>query len=145
MDADEAYLIGALCDAHIDFKRNEIQVYQKNLDWLHLIDDILFNIFNVRGTISKRDVFQLRKKSKQMIERIRTLMNEPFDNEHFVAGLFDSEGSLYFSTKSKIPVIDFTQCDLGLENLKIAKKVIERFGIKCYLNEQYIHKHAKRP
>lgn len=53
MKSNEAYFLGALGDAYLDFKRNEVQIYQKD------------------------------------------------DREYFVAGLFDSEGSVYLSTKNK--------------------------------------------
>lgn len=145
MDANEAYLLGALKDAHVDFKRGEIQVFQKNLEWLYLIDDILFELFGLRGTISKRDVFQLRKKNKKMVARIEQLLQESLCNEHFVAGLFDAEGCVKLSSKSKIPVLDITQCDRGRENLEAAKEVFEKHGIKCYLNGPYAHVRAKRP
>ncbi len=145
MDANEAYLLGALKDAHVDFKRGEIQVFQKNIEWLRLVDDILFNLFGMRGRISKQDVFQLRKKNKEMVERIKSLLQEPLNNEYFVAGLFDAEGCVKLSSKSKIPVLDITQCDLGLDNLKAAKQVLETHKIICYLNGPYGHKRAKRP
>ena len=63
----------------------------------------------------------------------------------FVAGLFDSEGSVYLSTKSKIPVIDITQSSKGLEYLEIAQGILERHGIVSNLNGPYIHKHANLP
>ncbi len=146
MDADEEYFIGALGDAHVDFKRHELQVFQKNLEWLEGINQILRDSFGVEGKIFKRDVFMLRKKNKALVERIKQLLTEKIeDGRGFVAGLFDSEGSVYLSTKSKIPVLDITQCDKGLANLEIAKKVLDSLGIKTNLNGPYKHKHAKRP
>jgi intein-encoded DNA endonuclease-like protein len=63
----------------------------------------------------------------------------------FVAGLFDSEGSVYLSTKSKIPVIDITQSSKGLEYLEIARSILDKHEIRSNLNGPYLHKHAKLP
>jgi len=145
MNAEEEYLLGALGDAYIDEKRNELQFYQKNLQWLRRINGILRRNFGVSGRIFKRDVYLLRKRNKRLIARIRELKREAYDGIYFVAGLFDSEGSVYLSTKSKIPVIDITQANKGLKLLRVARRVIKRLQIKSYLNGPYSHKNSKLP
>lgn len=144
MKREEAYLLGALEDAYLDHKRNEMQLYQKNKEWLIRINSILRDIIGEEGTISKRDVFLLRKRSKRLFERLNSLQKSPRDHgEWFVAGLFDSEGSIYLSTKSKIPVIDITQSEKGLENLRLAKAVLDKCKIKSFLNGPYKHWNSK--
>ena len=146
MNAEEEYFIGALGDAYIDWKRSEVQFFQKNLQWLDLINNVMERIFGVRGRIFKRDVWMLRKRSKRLAAEIRRLLGEPItDGRNFVAGLFDSEGSVYLSSKSKVPVVDFTQCERGLCSLLVARQALRALGIESYLNGPYIHKHAKLP
>ncbi|PIT85158.1 hypothetical protein COU36_04885 [Candidatus Micrarchaeota archaeon CG10_big_fil_rev_8_21_14_0_10_59_7] len=146
MNADEEYLLGAMGDAYLDVKRSELQFYQKDVSWLEDINEILDRLFGLKGKIFKRDVFWLRKRNKRMAARIVELRGEEIvDGKSFVAGLFDSEGSFYLSSKSKIPVADITQCDKGLKSLEIAKRVLDGLGIKCVINGPYNHKHAKRP
>ena len=36
MKSDEAYFLGALGDAYLDFKRNEVQIYKKMLNGLSI-------------------------------------------------------------------------------------------------------------
>ena len=144
MNADEEYLLGAMTDAYFDTKRSEIQFYQKNREWLEHINDLLFRCFNVKGKIFKRDVFLLRKRNKEMALKIKSIQKKKIhDGTSFVSGLFDAEGSIYLSTKSKIPVLDITQSEKGLKNLLIAKEVFEREKIKCFLNGPYKNKHGK--
>lgn len=146
MNAEEEYLLGAFGDGYIDDKRHELFFHQKNLQWLEYINELLQRNFGINGKISKQDVYILRKKNKELVQRFRALQkNEICDGINFVAGLFDSEGSIYLSTKSKIPVIDITQASKGLESLKLSQKVLDRIGIKSNLNGPYIHKHAKLP
>ena len=57
----EEYLIGAFQDAYVDEKRNEIQVYQKNLAWLELVNSKMREALGVEGKFFKRDVYLLRK------------------------------------------------------------------------------------
>lgn len=140
----EEYLIGAFQDAFVDEKRNEVQVYQKNLSWLELVNSRMQEAFGVKGKIFKRDVYLLRKRNKQMVQKLKELKNQSdLFGLDFVAGLFDSEGSVYLSTKSKIPVIDITQSSKGLEYLETAKRILEAQGIECKLNGPYVHKRAK--
>ena len=144
MKPEEEYILGAMGDAYFDAKRAEIQFYQKNREWLEHINDLLFACFGVRGKIFKRDVFLLRKRNKRMALRITQLQQELIrDGRNFVAGLFDAEGSVYLSSKSRIPVFDITQADKGLKNLLFAKEVLEREGIKCFLNGPYRNRHGK--
>jgi intein-encoded DNA endonuclease-like protein len=130
----------------VDEKRNEVQVYQKNLGWLAFVNLKMKDAFGVEGKIFKRDVYLLRKRNKQMVQKLRELKVQSGSfSLSFVAGLFDSEGSVYLSTKSKIPVIDITQSSKGLEYLEIAKRILEARGIECKLNGPYAHKRAKLP
>ena len=123
-----------------------MQVYQKNLAWLEFVNSEMQEAFGVRGKIFRRDVFLLRKRNKKMVQKFLKLRADTGAfGVHFVAGLFDSEGSVYLSTKSKIPVIDITQSEKGLEFLKTAKRVLEGCGIGSNLNGPYNHKHAKMP
>ena len=145
MNAEEEYLLGALGDAYIDEKRNELQFYQKNLEWLKQINEILHRNFGVRGKIFKRDVYLLRKRSKRLTARIRELLKEGGLGVNFAAGLFDSEGSVYLSTKSRIPVIDITQASKGLGTLLHAKRAMEKAGMRCRLNGPYLHKNSILP
>ena len=102
--------------------------------------------FGVKGKIFKRDVYLLRKRNKQMAEKISQLKSDCNSfGLNFVAGFFDAEGPVYLSSKSKIPVIDITQCERGLKFLETAKSILEKEGIVCNLNGPYIHKHAKLP
>ncbi len=144
MKSDEAYLRGALGDAYLDFKRNELQFYQKNKEWLELINEILFGLIGERGSIKKRDVYLLRKKSKKLFVELRRILNEDVsDSEDFVAGLFDSEGSVYLSSKSKIPVLDITQSEKGKHPLELSKTVLSKNGIRSFLNGPYKHWNSK--
>lgn len=146
MRSCEEYLIGAFQDAYVDEKRGEIQVYQKNREWLEFVNSLLREAFGVEGKIFKRDVYLLRKRSKSAVQKLIGLRRQKrFFGTAFVAGLFDAEGSVYLSTKSKIPVIDITQSSKGLEYLKIASKILEKHGISTKLNGPYIHKHAVLP
>ncbi len=146
MRESEEYLIGAFQDAFFDVKRNEIQVYQKNLGWLEFVNSKMQDAFGVRGKIFKRDVYLLRKRNKQMAQKLLRLKAQRGSfGLNFVAGLFDAEGSVYLSTKSKIPVIDITQSAKGLEFLETAASVLEKHGIVCHTNGPYNHKHAKIP
>jgi len=142
----EEYLIGAFHDAYIDEKRGEIQVYQKNLAWLEFVNSRMHDAFGVEGKVFRRDVYLLRKRSKPAVQKLLELKARKGElGLNFVAGLFDSEGSVYLSTKSKIPVIDITQSSKGLEHLKIAEKILSRHGISSKLNGPYHHKHAVLP
>ncbi|OIO20840.1 hypothetical protein COV61_04670 [Candidatus Micrarchaeota archaeon CG11_big_fil_rev_8_21_14_0_20_47_5] len=144
MQKFEEYFIGALQDAYVDEKRNEIQLYQKNKEWLDFINANLKKDYGITGKIFKRDVYLLRKRSKAFVLKIKeakTRMNS--FGADFVAGLFDSEGSVYLSTKSKIPIIDVTQSEKGLEYLKCAQKILMENGIDSKLNGPYKHKHGK--
>jgi intein-encoded DNA endonuclease-like protein len=146
MKADEAYLRGALGDAYLDFKRNELQFYQKNRQWLDLINDILYGLIGERGSITKRDVFLLRKKSKKLFVELRRILAEDVsDSNDFVAGLFDSEGSAYLSSKSRIPVLDITQSEKGKTLLEVSKVVLAKAGIRSFLNGPYKHWNSKLP
>ncbi len=145
MDEKEEYFVGSLGDAYVDFKRNELQVYQKNLQWLEAFNELLFEIFKVKGKIFKRNVFWLRKRNKSMISSLKQLLNETPQTEYYVAGLFDTEGSYYLSSDRTTPVIDFTQCCDGLFRLNFARAILERDGIVCKLNGPYNHKHGKLP
>lgn len=99
MNADEEYLLGAMGDAYLDVKRSELQFYQKNREWLDLINSILNRLFGFKGRIFKRDVFWLRKRDREMTKKILDLQSEEIlDGRSFVAGLFDSEGSIYLSS-----------------------------------------------
>ena len=142
MKREEAYLLGALKDAYLDYKRNELQLYQKNKEWLEEINEILFLLIGEKGRIFKRDVYLLRKRSKRLFEILKKL-NLSEHGDDFVAGLFDSEGSIYLSTKSKIPVVDITQSSKGLENLKYSQAVLKKSGIKSFLNGPYKHWNSK--
>jgi intein-encoded DNA endonuclease-like protein len=62
-----------------------------------------------------------------------------------VAGLFDSEGSFYLSSKSKIPVMDITQSEKGKELLEITKTILTGIGIRSFLNGPYKHWNSKMP
>ncbi len=140
----EEYLIGAFQDAFVDEKRNEVQVYQKNPEWLAFVNLKMKDAFGVEGKLFKRDVYLLRKRDKQMVQQLKRLKAQSGSfGLNFVAGLFDSEGSVYLSTKSKIPVIDITQSSKGLEYLEIAKRILEAKGVECRLNGPYAHKRAK--
>ncbi len=144
MNKNEAYLIGAFGDAYLDFKRSEVQFYQKDKRWLEYINEILFEMIGQKGTIFKRDVFLLRKRSKKLFLRLNQILSEPIQyGEMFVAGLFDSEGSLYLSTKSKIPVADITQSEKGKHLLDQAQKILNEIGIKSFLNGPYKHWNSK--
>ena len=142
MEHEEAYLLGALGDGYVDIKRNELQIYQKNLEWLEYMNSLLRQIFGIEGRIFKRDVFWLRKRNKLMVLRILELKKEVLESEGFVAGLFDSEGSIYLST-SKIPVIDITQSEKGLAQLLAAQRILTRVGIESRMNGPYVNKHGK--
>lgn len=143
MNIEEEYFLGALGDAYVDFKRNELQVYQKNEQWLEMINQILQTQFGVSGKIFRRKVFLLRKRSKPLVEKIKQLQKEAFtDGRGFVAGLFDAEGSIYFATRSKSPVIDITQSSKGLQKLLDAKAILERLEIRCSINGPY-NNHGK--
>ncbi len=121
-----------------------MQFYQKNKQWLEQINEILYEMIGERGTISKRDVYLLRKKSKKLFLRINEILSEPIEHrEEFIAGLFDSEGSVYLSTKSKIPVVDITQSEKGYHLLVRAKTFLEGIGIKTFLNGPYKHWNSK--
>ncbi len=142
---EEAYLLGALGDAYLDYKRNELQFYQKNKEWLERINEVLYVISGVKGKIFKRDVYLLRKRSKHLFQKLKALLKAPKQHgEYFVAGLFDSEGSIYLSTKSKIPVIDITQSEKGLGDLKYSRAVLSKCGIKSFLNGPYKHWNSKK-
>jgi hypothetical protein len=142
----EEYLIGAFQDAYVDEKRNEIQVYQKNLAWLEFVNSRMREALGVEGKVFKRDVYLLRKRNKPAVQKLLKLKARKGEfGLNFVAGLFDSEGSVYLSTKSKIPVIDITQSSKGLEYLKIAEKILGKHGISSNLNGPYMHKHAVLP
>ena len=145
MNEKEEYFTGALGDAYIDYKRNELQVYQKNLQWLENFNDLLFDIFGLRGKIFKKNVYWLRKRNKAMVQRIKLLLEETPQTEYYVAGLFDTEGSYYLSSDRTTPVIDFTQSVKGLTRLIFARSILERDRIKCILNGPYQHKHGKLP
>ena len=145
MNEKEEYFVGALGDAYIDYKRNELQVYQKNLQWLENFNNLLFDIFKLKGKIFKKNVYWLRKSSKAMILRIKQLLEEKPQTEHYVAGLFDTEGSYYLSSDRTTPVIDITQSIEGLARLHVANSILEKDGIKCVLNGPYNHKHGKLP
>ena len=146
MNKNEAYLIGAFGDAYLDFKRNEVQFYQKDKQWLDYINEILFEMIGQKGRIFKRDVFLLRKTSKKLFLRIKEILSEPISHgESFVAGLFDSEGSLYLSTKSKIPVADITQSEKGKHLLEQAQRILSEIGIKSFLNGPYKHWNSNMP
>ena len=144
MNNDEEYLLGAMGDAYLDVKRNELQVYQDNVEWLNEINEILYRLFGFRGRIFKRDVFWLRKRDKKMAQRIISLQSQELtDGKSFVAGLFDSEGSVYSATNGSTIVLDITQSEKGLKQLIKAKDAIERVGIKPYINGPYVNKHGK--
>jgi intein-encoded DNA endonuclease-like protein len=144
MKREEAYLLGALGDAYLDYKRNELQFYQKNKEWLEQINEILYKLIGEKGKISKRDVYLLRKRSKRLFQKLKMLQKSPKEHgEYFVAGLFDSEGSIYLSTKSKIPVVDITQSEKGLDVLKYSKDILGKCGIKSFLNGPYKHWNSK--
>ena len=146
MNAEEEYLLGAFGDGYIDDKRHELFFHQKNLQWLEFINDLLQRNFGISGKISKQDVYILRKKNKELTQKFRALQKEKISGgKDFVAGLFDSEGSVYLSTKSKIPVIDITQSSKGLDWLKFAQQILIKEGIKSNLNGPYNHIHAKLP
>lgn len=146
MNAEEEYLLGAFGDGYIDDKRYELFFHQKNLQWLELVNELLQRNLGISGKIFKRDVYILRKRSKELVQKFRALQKEEIsDGKGFVAGLFDSEGSIYLSTKSKIPVVDITQASKGLESLKLAQQVLDKVGVKSYLNGPYIHIHGKLP
>lgn len=146
MKANEAYLRGALGDAYLDFKRNELQFYQKNREWLNIINEILLDLIGEKGSITKRDVFLLRKKSKKLfIELRRILAEDVSSSKDFVAGLFDSEGSIYLSSKSKIPVLDITQAEKGKQLLELSKVILESLGVRAFLNGPYKHWNSKMP
>ncbi len=145
MNEKEEYFIGSLGDAYIDYKRNELQVYQKNLQWLESFNDLLFEIFELKGKIFKKNVYWLRKRNKSMVQRIKELLKEIPQTEHYVAGLFDTEGSYYLSSDRTTPVIDITQSVKGLTRLNIASSILEKDGINCVLNGPYQHKHGKLP
>jgi hypothetical protein len=139
------YLIGAFQDAYVDEKRNEVQVYQKNRAWLEFVNSKMQEAFGVKGKIFKRDVYLLRKRSKRFVQQFLKLKQNSSYGLDFVAGLFDAEGSVYLSTKSKIPVIDITQSSKGLSYLEIARDVLLQNGIRSNLNGPYLHKRAKLP
>ena len=142
----EEYFLGALADSHLDKERNELQIYQKNVGWLQMMNALLFEIFGLKGRIYKRDVYWLRKRNKNMMKRILELQTLPIsDGKCFVAGLFDAEGSVYTSTSSKIPVLDITQCERGLESLHVSQRVLSNVGIMSHLNGPYQHKYGKIP
>jgi len=141
---EEEYLVGALGDAYVDYKRNELQFYQKEVDWLQTINGILERNFGVSGRIYKRDVFWLRKRNKALVSRIKQLLGEEIvEGQNFVAGLFDSEGSAYLASNKSTPVLDITQSEKGLKKLETAKRVLEKIGFKCFLNGPYRNKHGK--
>lgn len=144
MDAYGSYLLGAMGDAHVDYKRGELFFHQKNREWLEYINQLLNHLFGFTGRIFKQDVFCLRKKSKVLISQISELQQAPIANlSYFFGGLFDSEGSISLSSKSKIPVIDITQCIKGLRNIELAKEALDSLSVKNYINGPYNHKHAK--
>lgn len=146
MKENEAYLRGALGDAYLDFKRNEMQFYQKNKEWLDLINEIVYDLIGEKGSITKRDVFLLRKKSKKLFIELKRILSEDISNsKSFVAGLFDSEGSIYLSSKSKIPVLDITQSEKGKNLLELSKAILESIGIRSFLNGPYKHWNSKLP
>ena len=92
----EEYLIGAFQDAYVDEKRNEIQVYQKNLAWLEFVNSNMRKALGVEGKVFKRDVYLLRKRSKPAVQKLLKLKARKGELDlNFVAGLFDSEGSVY--------------------------------------------------
>ena len=145
MKKDEAYLRGALGDAYLDYKRNELQFYQKNREWLDLINEILVGLIGEKGSITKRDVFLLRKKSKKLFVELKRILNGDISNSNdFVAGLFDSEGSVYLSSKSKIPVLDITQSEKGMHLLELSKTILDKRGIRSFLNGPYKHWNSKQ-
>jgi len=140
MEPNEAYFLGALGDAYLDYKRNEVQIYQKDVEWLEHLNEILFQMIGEKGRIFKRDVFMLRKRSKKLFLILKELSNEPIvHGEYFIAGWFDSEGSVYLSTKSKIPVVDITQSEKNLRVLDDCKQILDGLKIKSYLNGPYKH------
>jgi intein-encoded DNA endonuclease-like protein len=116
------------------------------LAWLEFVNSKMREAFGVEGKVFKRDVYLLRKRSKPAVQKLLELKARKGELDlDFVAGLFDSEGSVYLSTKSKIPVIDITQSSKGLEFLEIADKILGKHGIGCKLNGPYLHKHAMLP
>lgn len=137
------YMLGAFGDAHLDFKRKEVQIYQKNLEWLEYLNGLLYDIIGSKGRIFKRDVYVLRKKSKLLFEIIKR--TRPDDSLYFVAGFFDSEGSIYASSKSKIPVLDITQSEKGKVLLEKAMLTLNKIGVRCHLNGPYKHYNSKLP
>ena len=144
MKAEEAYFAGALCDAYLDRKRNEIQLYQKNKEWLVKMNDLLYKIAGKKGKIFERDVFLLRKRDKDMFAKIEQIVSEkPDPMEFFISGLFDSEGSIYLSSKSKIPVVDITQSEKGKHLLDWTQHFLEEKGIPSKLNGPYKHRASK--
>ena len=142
MEAEEEYMLGAMGDGYIDPKRGEIQVYQKNLEWLEYVNTVMLKALGVSGKISKRDVYWLRKRSKRAATRLLALMQQRPDTVCFVAGLFDSEGSIYLSV-SGTPVVDITQSEKGLRSILDTQRILGLCGIESRVNGPYINRHGK--
>ena len=144
MKSDEAYFWEHLETLILILSVTKCKFTKKDVEWLEYLNEILFRMIGERGRLFKRDVFMLRKRSKKLFLILKKLLNEPIQHgEYFVAGWFDSEGSVYLSTKSKIPVVDITQSEKGLSVLNNCKQILDGLGIKNFLNGPYKHWNSK--
>jgi len=143
----QEYLLGALLDGYIDLRRKEIQIYQKERKWLEFVNQLVKENFGITGSIThKKNVFCWRKKSKRLLELITSLsLSDVQDGRYFVAAVFDTEGSIYRSSKSRIPVIDITQSEKGLPILRKVQSVLKRRKIKSNINGPYRNPNSKLP
>ena len=139
MNEDFAYLLGALHDAHMIYRKDKgtygFELEQKNKNYIFYLSKLIEKLFDKKIKIEKRkrswgDYYRIRVHSKKIYFDI---MKYSFNNllkkspskikKALVCGLFDAEGSV---SSNEVRIFN-----KDIELLEITKQVIESFGIRC--------------
>ena len=152
-----AYLLGAFRDASVkkyEGKNYEIVVWQKSIEWLKVLQQIIFLIFEKKTKIFKvKGGFRIRFKSKEVYNFFRknglpTSGNHAFwktpsmikssslRKRFYIAGFFDAEGCVAIYRKGSLEYIrlDFYQSWNNASEcppLQDIKKFLEELDIRC--------------
>lgn len=152
-----AYLLGIFKDGSVYKNEKEkiyrIRIYQKNRDWLEMIQKIFEQVFNTKLILredKRNDVWYLEVNRKELFKALNKILSKPVPEIiknstiemklSFIQGVFDAEGSIlrvekYENTPNKLKEklqdlrINFGQSDREL--LEFIKTTLEEVGIRC--------------
>ena len=143
---DIAYLAGCLRDGSLDRKRYVINITQKNLEWLLIIQQYFKKLFKTTPSIRKfRDCFELRICSKNIFQffavdlEIKKSCQETPEfiksNKQlwiqYISGFFDAEGYCTSpQTYKRTGKMKISFYQNNLESLVFIKNVLRSFGIE---------------